>query len=91
MGCCGSSAQGDKGVPQHEDMPMPFIQAVDITVGNIFESGFKPKSQDQNVLIASEDKIPAVPAVKNEDDQEDSSSVDQDMIRDLLNAVDISD
>ena len=98
MGCCFSVGPRNRDQYQREDvetyMP-PIISADDIHSPKIFEPDFsldKKKSNEIEISINVDD-IPNINLqsdVKLSDAQSDSSSIDQDMIQQLLAEVDTS-
>ena len=89
MGCCCSKKSDPPPQEQNaNDFPIPVIPVAEVHDSSIFDSPFK-KKKDSEVSLLTEPEKNAIPKQKEESDSD--SSVDQEMIRQLLNEVDLSD
>lgn len=91
MGCCCS--QPPPKTPSDDEKnngyPIPVIPVAAVHDSSIFDSPFKAnkKESEASLLTASE----KAQVKRNEESESSSSSVDQEMIKQLLSEVDVSD
>lgn len=90
MGCCCSSPEPAPATKRSEEQeyPDPVIPVAAAHNKSMFDANFNKKQEAESPLLNQPPK-PKYPI--NEVDDESSSSVDQEMIKQLLNEVEISD
>ena len=88
--CCSKKADPPPSTSENDvnNFPIPVIPVAEAHDSSIFDSPFKKKKESEVSLLTEPEKS-EVPKQKEESDSD--SSVDQEMIRQLLSEVDLTD